>query len=296
MQDTGMSSIADMIRSILQANPSMVDSYEQAINDMKTMTPQERMQRKIDRYNASVGNLDTEDGYNCEICKNKGHVAKMRESKGAYYDTYPLCKCMEIRKSIHRMKRSGLEKIIRDKRLDNFVCSEDWQSEMLDIAKRYIENGVSAGDWMFFGGAVGCGKTHICTATARELLYKIPVYYMMWPEVNGKLKMAANDAEEYDKIISPLKNIDLLYIDDLFKPASTASGVPEPPTPADIRRTYEIINFRYINKMPTIISSERLSIEIADIDEAVGTRIIEKSKKGYCMNITRGRDRNYRLK
>ena len=37
--------------------------------------PKEREQQKADMYNASVGSLNEEDGYDCSICKNKGYVA-----------------------------------------------------------------------------------------------------------------------------------------------------------------------------------------------------------------------------
>lgn len=165
---------------------------------------------------------------------------------------------------------------------------------MLDTALQYVADGVKDGKWFFANGAVGSGKTHICTAIAAKLLYQMPVIYMTWPEVNDKIKAVVNDPEEYARIINPLKNVDVLYIDDLFKPAIGRDGQPEPPTPADIRRTYEIINHRYINRMPTIISSERYDSELVDIDEAIGSRIIEMSK-GYCLTIERGAGKNHRM-
>ena len=43
--------------------------------------PKEREQQKADMYNASTGNLNEEDGYNCDICKNKGFVAVVTQNE-----------------------------------------------------------------------------------------------------------------------------------------------------------------------------------------------------------------------
>lgn len=255
---------------------------------------EEYMQRKIDRYNNSDGTLNAIDGYECKLCRNRGYTATLiHDATGICEGRIP-CKCIQIRSSIARLKRSGLEKIIKDKTLETFNVKEDWQRDMLNIAKRYIDEGVINGKWMFFGGAVGCGKTHICTATAGKLLYKMPVYYIMWTDMIDKLKASANDMEEYSDIITPLKKVEVLYIDDLFKPAIDRNGNFEPPSTADIRRTYDLLNYRYINNLATIISSERYMSELIDIDDAIGSRIAERSKY-YCMTIRRDRKKNQRL-
>ena len=70
-------------------------------------------------------------------------------------------------------------------------------------------------------------------------------------------------------------------------------GAVKPPTAADIKLAYEIINQRYINRAPTIISAERYLSELEDIDMAVASRIAERSR-GYCLSIGRDRSKNYR--
>lgn len=280
---------------LLREYPHMRQYYDRYMVETEGMSQKDRTQRKIDRYNAEVGTLNLEDGYNCKVCKNRGHIAEISERNGVYYDTYPMCKCMDVRKSIYRLKRSGLEGVIREKTFKTFVVTQDWQCEMVDKAKRYISDGVQRGSWLYFGGAIGSGKTHLCTAVARELLHKMPLYYIIWAEKINELKAFVTDDGEYDRIIRPLKTIDVLYIDDLFKPAKARDGSIDPPTPADIKHTFEVINYRYINKLPTIISSEKYTDELLDIDDALGSRIIERSK-GFCVSVERSRDKNYRLK
>lgn len=64
-------------------------------------------------------------------------------------------------------------------------------------------------------------------------------------------------------------------------------------TESDINISFEIINHRYLNSKPIIISSELTQDKLLDFDEAVGSRIIEMCK-GRIAEIT-GIENNYRL-
>ena len=113
---------------------------------------------------------------------------------------------------------------------------------------------------------------------------------MLWCDESTKLKGIVNEAEERDKLMAELKNVDVLYIDDFFKTQKGAN-----PSPADVRLAFEILNYRYTNKKMTIISSERESGDIVNIDEAVGGRIVEMSRpRGFCINLGNDRAKNYR--
>ena len=74
-----------------------------------------------------------------------------------------------------------------------------------------------------------------------------------------------------------LKTIPVLYIDDFLK----CKGEP---STGDLNLAFELINGRYNNeKLRTIISTERSIENVLDFDEALGSRIYEKSK-GYCLS------------
>lgn len=158
------------------------------------------------------------------------------------------------------------------------------------IKDRAIAFAESGGRVFFVGGQSGCGKTHICTALATCLINRgKSTRYMLWTSEAAKLKACVNDVD-YETLIWPLKSVDVLYIDDLFKP----TGANSQPTSADIRLAYEIINYRYnIGDKVTIISSERTVSEICDIDEATGGRIMEQAGE-YCLNVSHDKAKNWR--
>lgn len=257
------------------------------------MPAKEYEQFKVDGLNATEGNRNAEDGYNCNICKNKGYVFKVVEYEdGSYSHVCADCKCAEIRRSIMRMKRSGLKDIIKDYTFDKFIASEPWQQSLKAAATDYAKNPEG---WFYLGGQSGCGKTMLCVGVCRELLLDgKQVVYMAWRDDIAKIKGFATDAEQRQQMIDRFKKAEVLYIDDLFKTGRNPDGSEPKPTAADINAAFEIINYRYNNPaLLTIISSELNEDELLDIDEAVGGRIFERSKS---ISIAKNRARNYRIR
>ena len=141
------------------------------------------------------------------------------------------------------------------------------------------------GKWFIISGNSGTGKTHLCTAICGELIKAgKEVRYMLWRDEAPRLKALVNDRFEYDRLISEIKRADVLYIDDFWKGAVTQ---------ADINLSFEILNARYNSKQKvTLISSERTIEQILSVDEAIGSRIYERSKGFYIKTP----DENWRLR
>lgn len=257
------------------------------------LTPKEYEQFRVDSFNEGEGTRNEEDGYDCRICKNKGFVAELRDlGDGRYTHVHVFCKCDEVRRSIMRMKRSGLKNIIKDYTFDKFEATEPWQKSLKEAALAYANEPEG---WFFLGGQSGAGKTHLCTAICREfLLAGKRVIYMLWRDEIVKIKEAATEGGELSKILDRYKTADVLYIDDLFKTGKDKNNEVQKPTVADINYAFEIINYRYNNpKLLTIISSELTEDELLDIDEAIGGRIFERAKS---ISIAKNRERNYRIR
>lgn len=257
------------------------------------MTPRDLEQFKVDSLNNTEGTRHLEDGYNCPTCKNKGFIVKLQELPGGYFTQVMAdCKCAEVRRSILRMKKSGLKDIIKDYTFEKFEATEPWQMAIKGAAEEYAKH---PDGWFFLGGQSGAGKTHLCTAICREfLLSGRRVVYMLWRDDIAKIKGLAMEPEQRFQMMERFKRAEVLYIDDLFKTGKNPDGNVQRPTSADINAAFEIINYRYNNPgLLTIVSSEWSEDELLDIDEATGGRIFERAKS---FSIAPDRSRNYRTK
>ena len=235
---------------------------------------------RVQTLNKSLGDLT---GHHCPQCLNKGFIAFNRED--GQLATRP-CDCMRIRKCVWEMEKSGLQNSIRDMTFDAFQVKEPWQQVIRDGAMAYAQEGKG---WLLFCGQPGSGKTHLCTAVCRQRLYAgDQVRYLPWRDKITQIKACAGDGQRRDELISGFKEAGVLYIDDLFK-----SG--DAPTAADIAIAFEIINYRYVNRMPTIISTERSPQELVSIDEATGSRILDCAGS-HVYHIGKDQKRNYRLR
>lgn len=262
-------------------------------------TPEERVQRKVDSYNAEVGDLDKEDGWNCDICKNKGQIAYVGEPDAFGFPAEYLrpCKCCKTRNALRRLARSGLKDAVKKLTFDRYEATGAWQQAIKEAAQRFTKEGGES--WFFIGGQSGAGKTHICTAVAVQMIRQgLEVRYMVWRDEAPRIKALVNEPEQYAKLMKELKETSVLYIDDLFKDGKDENGRYKQPTPADVKLAFEIINYRYNNPaLVTIISSERTLNELNDIDEAIAGRIAERSKPGgYCVNLKPDKNKNWRMK
>ena len=241
---------------------------------------------KADTINNTPGDLT---GYDCPKCRNRGFTALAKEDGGISTQE---CDCMKIRRCVWEMEKSGLKNIIREKTFDAFTATEEWQKAIRFGAVAYAEK---TEGWLLFCGQSGSGKTHLCTAVCRHrLLAGDEVRYMPWRDKISEIKGMSLDNERRAEILNGYKKAQILYIDDLYKTGKAADGSSNP-TGADIGIAFEIINHRYINHLPTIISTEKTAQELVDIDEATGSRIIEMAE-GHTYSIARDTKRNYRLR
>ena len=93
--------------------------------------------------------------------------------------------------------------------------------------------------------------------------------------------------EEYSRRVEFLKNVEVLYIDDLFKTQNVTDG--------DKNLMFEVINARYNSRSKiTVISSEKIIDEVIEADEGIGSRIYERSRD-FITNVGADKAKNWRL-
>ena len=247
-------------------------------------TPIEVERDQVEELNRVPGSLKDCD---CPLCLNRGYVWYVRETgPHAGERVAAECSCMAKRRSVKRIRESGLGNLLKRCTLDTWECREPWQRNLRDMARRYAENPKG---WFYLSGRPGTGKTHLCTALCGLLLDRgLEVRYMLWRDVSVRAKALVTDDEGYQDMIRPLKRVPVLYIDDLFK-----TGRGQSISDGDANFAWELINARYVNDNLLTIFSTELSInQLMSIDEALGSRIYERSRE-QCMDLNKYG--NYRI-
>ena len=218
--------------------------------------------------------------YKCEKCNDTGFV-NWTDDNGIEYAKE--CTCKIKARNMQRLERSGLMNQIERYTFKRFKPDTPYQEEMLRKACEYVKNQYLTGKWFYIGGQSGCGKTHLCTAIVAQIIKQgHSAKYMLWREESTHLKGLVN-SEEYNSEIDKFKKTYCLYIDDLFKGSRSD---------ADIKLAFELIDARYRQKLPTVISSECITQELASVDEAIAGRIRERSA---ILNIGKDEKKNYRI-
>lgn len=247
-----------------------------------TISSDELNEKRIARYNARQGELD---GYDCPKCCNKGDYMYLKD--GVIYTAQ--CECLKVRENIEKLKCSGLHKLSKTKTFESYSDTETWQTNLKESVLKFAQK--PDGAWLFLGGQSGAGKTHLCTAAVHEFTKQgKSAKYMLWRDDSALLKGSVNEGQGYKLLMDEYKRPDVLYIDDLFK---MKKG--EQPTTGDINVAFEIINFRYYNPDAiTIITTELSMSDILRIDQALGSRIVERCS-GNNHFISYDPEKNYRL-
>ena len=85
-----------------------------------------------DVINAQVGSLPD---YDCGKCRNKGFIAYTRG--GALLTRE--CSCMPVRRSVRRIRRSGLSGLLERYTFSSYETPEEWQRRAEELAVRFCD-------------------------------------------------------------------------------------------------------------------------------------------------------------
>lgn len=159
-----------------------------------------------------------------------------------------------------------------DKRFENFDLRErelpktevENLRRALENAREFAEN--PAGWLVFQSIAFGNGKTHLAAAIANELANRgQTVLFVVVPDLLDHLRAAFNPATNarYDKRFDEVKMAPVLVLDDLGTESATAWAR---------EKLYQIFNYRYNARLPTIITT---ATPIDEIDPRLAARMLD---------------------
>lgn len=225
--------------------------------------------------------------YRCPKCQDHGAII-VKDEDG--YETTTFCACYYAKRAASARERNGVAGLFRTKTLRNFRSNTEEQKLAKKQARKYLAN--FSTESLIVCGNVGSGKTHIAVAVAAELEAKeIRVTFLDYAEMIQKLEELKGFSQ--NDYLARIKNAKLLVIDDLLKTGYTEWNGAYKLKTFHKEIVYKIINHRYNNKKPMIVTTELNIEKMLLIDEAIGSRLMTMA--GDNMIEFAGDNDNYRL-
>ena len=122
----------------------------------------------------------------------------------------------------------------------------------LDACKAFLQTHKG---WLLLEGGYGCGKTHLAAAIANDAVnHGVPTLFITVPDLLDSLRFAYADPETtFEQRFEEIRNASLLILDDFG--THNATGWAQ-------EKLFQIINYRYINKLATVITTNLMLDEI----------------------------------
>jgi DNA replication protein DnaC len=140
----------------------------------------------------------------------------------------------------------------------------------VQAAQKFAE---SPRDWLVFNSiAHGNGKTHLAAAIANRLARRGDVVlFISVPDLLDHLRATYSPSSVvgYDRRFNEVKSAAVLVLDDL----GTESA-----TPWAREKLYQLLNYRYVSRLPTVITT---ATAIKDLDPRLESRMMDENRSTF---------------
>jgi DNA replication protein DnaC len=224
-----------------------------------------------DRVNSPNAGQATET---CPICKGLGYVRADVPVDHPDFGKLVPCTCRLSEIAEQRMANlrslSHLD-ILARLQFDTFnpnghALSPEQQSNLrwaYEEAHHFAQNPEG---WLVLKGGYGCGKTHLAAAIANTCVERgQPALFITVPDLLDHLRaaFAPSSPATYDARFDEVRTADVLILDDLGTESST---------PWAQEKLFQIFNYRYTARLPTVITTNH---ELEEIPLRLRSRLVD---------------------
>lgn len=220
----------------------------------------------------------------CPICLGQGFVVLDLPIGHPEFGRAQPCRCRQaeiaLRRQVELTKVSNLNQL-RHMTFETFLPDgvgmdeEERQNLRRAFEKARLFASHPEG-WILFTGTYGCGKTHLAAAIAQEVLSQgQSALFVVVPDLLDHLRAAfgPNSETSFDERFDTIRQTPLLILDDLGAQSAT---------PWAKEKLFQILNYRYVVRLPTVITTNlglneiepRLRSRLTDVDLATVVPII----------------------
>jgi DNA replication protein DnaC len=208
----------------------------------------------------------------CPICHGLGYITLDVAETDPRYGEISVCTCRS--EEVSKYQRDRLYKLshldeLQDLTFDNFetrgrVGLGAMQAESIDYAYQISKHYSSNHDgWLLLQGKYGCGKTHLAAAIANESVVNgVQPLFITVPDLLDTLRFSYdNPKSTFEQRFDEIRNSALLILDDFG--THNATGWAQ-------EKLFQILNYRYINKFPTVITT---NLSLNEIEGRIRSRL-----------------------
>lgn len=225
-----------------------------------------------------------DDGPMCDTChgfrKLRRDVPVEHPDFGRAVDC-PACSSFTTSKRLERLLGS-LPELMRPWTLDTFPCQSEQQRSAAERVREWLAD--PAEPWLLLSGANGRGKTGLAVGAMRSLAERgVGCSFVLVPDLLDGIRTTYGTRENfdasYDQLMSDLRTVSLLVLDDLGKEKASDWAT---------EKLFQVIGGRHANLKRTIVTtnlglkgiSQRLG------DPATAQRIHELATERYALELS----------
>ncbi len=219
--------------------------------------------------NSNEGGLGNPE---CPICKGIGYYRLDLPYGHPDFGKINICDCRLL--EVNRNTQDALFSMSNLDQLKHLTFANFHVKGRIGLPPRQVESltrafetclrySESLNGWMVIQGGYGCGKTHLASAIANLAVENgVSTLFLTVPDLLDSLRFSYDDIEEnFEYRFTRIRTAGLVVMDD-FGTQNATDWAKE--------KLFQIINFRYINRLPLVLTT---NLNMKDIDGRIRSRL-----------------------
>ena len=206
----------------------------------------------------------------CPICLGRGFLVYDVPVGHPDFGKAVACRCTQARlaaerlHSLHQISNLGALSRMTFDSFDPNAAPETLRPNLRAAYDLSLDFAQDPRGWLVLLGGYGCGKTHLAAAIANfRIALGNQTLFVVVPDLLDHLRAtyAPNSTVTYDERLEAIRDAPLLILDDLGAHNTTAWAQ---------EKLFQILNHRYNNRQPTVITSNQ---RLDELDPRIASRL-----------------------